>query len=75
MWSEEYQVQMISEYVKAMDALPFIIGEHVWNFADFMTAQGTGRVGGNKKGVFTRQRQPKMAAHWLRERWTKLKKY
>jgi len=75
MWSEEYQVQMISEYAKAMDALPFIIGEHVWNFADFATAQGTGRAIGNKKGVFTRQRQPKMAAHWLRQRWTTLQKY
>jgi beta-glucuronidase len=27
------------------------------------------RVGGNRKGVFTRDRQPKSAAHWLRERW------
>jgi beta-glucuronidase len=27
------------------------------------------RVQGNKKGVFTRERKPKMAAHYLRERW------
>jgi beta-glucuronidase len=24
---------------------------------------------GNRKGVFTRQRQPKAAAHLLRQRW------
>jgi hypothetical protein len=30
-----------------------------------MTAQGVTRVHGNKKGIFTRQRQPKMVAHTL----------
>jgi len=36
-----------------------------------MTAQGVTRVVGNRKGVFTRSRQPKLAAHTLRERyWT-----
>jgi len=45
------------------------IGEQVWNFADFQTSQGIMRVQGNKKGVFTRDRKPKMAAHALRERW------
>ena len=36
-----------------------------------MTAQGVTRVVGNRKGVFTRSRQPKLAAHSLRERyWT-----
>jgi beta-glucuronidase len=27
------------------------------------------RVDGNKKGVFTRERRPKAAAHALRRRW------
>jgi beta-glucuronidase len=27
------------------------------------------RVDGNKKGVFTRERRPKAAAHMLRQRW------
>lgn len=27
------------------------------------------RVGGNKKGIFTRDRQPKMAAHHVRKRY------
>ena len=51
------------------DACPAVVGEHMWNFADFMTTAGIMRVGGNKKGAFTRDRQPKMAAHHLRARW------
>jgi putative sterol carrier protein len=44
---------------------------HVWNMCDFKTSQGSRRAGGlNLKGVFTRDRRPKMAAHMLRERWT-----
>ena len=30
---------------------------------------GVKRVVGNKKGVLTRERQPKMAAHFLRKRY------
>lgn len=33
------------------------------------------RVGGNKKGVFTRNRQPKAAAHYLRKRYFSLAQY
>ncbi|NLF40670.1 beta-glucuronidase [bacterium] len=71
-FSEEYQKAFYERYCAMLDKLDFIIGEHVWNFADFLTKQGITRVGGNRKGVFTRQRQPKMAAHFLRERWTKM---
>ena len=46
-----------------------VIGEQIWNFADFRTAQHHIRVGGNKKGLFTRDRQPKMAAHLVRKLW------
>ena len=49
--------------VRFLTVLPYITGEHVWNFADFATAENIKRVGGNKKGVFTRDRSPKMAAH------------
>lgn len=41
----------------------------MWNFADFATAPSIIRVDGNKKGVFTRDRRPKLAAHRLRARW------
>lgn len=41
-WSEEYQVQVMSNHFKAFDQLRekgFFIGEFIWNFADFRTAQ------------------------------------
>lgn len=69
MFTEEYQCAFYEEFFKALDALDFIVGEQVWNFADFRTAQGLKRIGGNKKGVLTRDRTPKAAAHLLRKRW------
>lgn len=72
MWSEEYQVEMLRRYLDAAAQRPFVVGLHVWNFSDFKTGQSTRRAAGlNMKGVFTRDRRPKMAAHFLRERWTK----
>ncbi|XP_017149265.1 beta-glucuronidase [Drosophila miranda] len=76
-WSEDYQVALFSQHFKAFDKLrkqKWFIGEFVWNFADFKTAQTYTRVGGNKKGVFTRARQPKEVAHILRWRYFALAK-
>ena len=59
-------------YLDVTDKRDFVIGMHIWNFADFQATQSISRVGGmNLKGVFTRAREPKMIAHILRERWTK----
>jgi beta-glucuronidase len=69
MWSEEYQVALIAAALRVFRRVPAVIGEHVWNFADFATAQAVHRPGGNHKGVFTRDRQPKAAAWLLREWW------
>lgn len=69
MFSEEFQCEYLDRVHQVLDKLDFVTGEHVWNFADFATAEGLKRVGGNCKGVFTRQRQPKMAAYHLRDRW------
>jgi beta-glucuronidase len=70
MWTEEYQVEYLRHYLDVAAQRPFVAGMHVWNFADFKTGQGTSRAGGmNFKGVFTRDRRPKMAAHFLRARW------
>ena len=55
-----------------MDPLENFVGEQVWNFADFATSQGLMRVQGNKKGIFTRDRKPKLVAHYFRDRWTKI---
>jgi beta-glucuronidase len=72
MWTEEYQIEFLKMYHKVFDELDHVIGEHVWNFADFATKEGIIRVGGNKKGVFTRDRKPKKSAYLLRERYNKL---
>jgi beta-glucuronidase len=70
MWSEEYQSQLMELTMQAVRARPFMVGAHPWAFADFRTAQGIMRSGGlNQKGVFTRERQPKLAAHTLRRLW------
>jgi beta-glucuronidase len=71
MWSEEYQAEMLRRYLDAIESRSWVIGAHVWNLADFRTGQAVHRPAGlNYKGVFTRDRQPKLAAHMLRERWT-----
>ncbi|MGY1743026.1 MULTISPECIES: beta-glucuronidase [unclassified Blastococcus] len=71
-WTEEYQAGLLDTYHRVFDRIDGFVGEHVWNFADFMTSNGIHRVEGNKKGVFTRDRRPKAAAHALRRRWTGL---
>ncbi|WP_432536958.1 beta-glucuronidase [Kineococcus arenarius] len=68
-WTEEYQVEYLEMNHRVFDSIDAVVGEHVWNFSDFATSHGVFRVGGNKKGVFTRDRHPKAAAHVLRRRW------
>ncbi len=72
MWSQEYQDAYLRITNEVFDSYDFVKGEQIWNFADFQTTEGILRVNGNKKGVFTRQRQPKDAAYLLRKRWKEL---
>lgn len=72
MWTEEYQAEYVRGHLNVAARKPFVAGMQVWNFADFAAVQSIMRVGGlNMKGVFTRARAPKMAAHVLREFWTR----
>lgn len=68
-WTEEYQTDLLAMYHRVFDRFPQFVGEQIWNFADFATTNGLHRVGGNKKGIFTRERRPKSAAFALRQRW------
>lgn len=68
-WTEEYQVELLAMSHRVFDRVDAVVGEHVWNFADFATGSGVMRVDGNKKGVFTRDRRPKASAYLLRRRW------
>jgi beta-glucuronidase len=72
MWSQEYQQEMLAMNHRVFDSYDFVKGEQIWNFADFQTTEGIMRVDGNKKGIFTRQRQPKSAAFDLKQRWESL---
>jgi beta-glucuronidase len=70
MFSEEYQADLLVRTIQLLRQKPYMIGEHVWNLCDFKTSQGILRPGGmNYKGVFTRDRRPKLAAHRLRKLW------
>ncbi len=72
MWTEEYQADYIRGHLQVASRKDYIAGMQVWNFADFAAVQNILRVGGiNMKGIFTRTRKPKMAAHVLREFWAK----
>ena len=71
LFTEEFQCDYLRMSHKVFDSIDTFIGEHVWNFADFATSPSIRRVNGNKKGVFTRDRKPKIAAQELRRRWTR----
>jgi beta-glucuronidase len=68
-WTEEFQCDLLAMSHRVFDRIDAVVGEQVWNFADFGTGTSLHRVDGNRKGVFTRDRRPKMAAHALREHW------
>lgn len=68
-FSEEYQVNYYAMNAKVFDGITNFVGEQLWNFADFQTKVGIGRVQGNRKGIFNRAREPKAAATWLAHRW------
>ncbi|MGN0983307.1 MAG: beta-glucuronidase [Gemmiger sp.] len=72
MWSQEYQCEYTEMNHRVFDSYDWVQGELMWNFADFQTTEGIMRVNGNKKGIFTRQRQPKDAAYLYRNRWQSL---
>lgn len=71
LFSEEYQSDMLVRQSKLIESKDYTIGAHVWGFSDFMVGQSYTRALLNRKGVFSRDRQPKMAAHTLRRLWTK----
>ena len=70
MFSEEYQAELVEKTIKLLSKKDFVIGTHVWAFADFKTPQNIRRPIYNHKGVFTRTREPKLVAHVLRRLWS-----
>lgn len=74
LFTEEYQEVFLAAYSEVLENKPYVVGTHVWNFADFRTGQHHRRVVHNRKGVFTRVREPKRAAFALRDRWKSLER-
>ena len=72
-WSEEYQELFIRRYIEELSKKPYIKGLHIWNYADFRTPQNTRRVILNTKGLYTRDRRPKLATRTVAELFSKLK--
>ncbi|MEM2341629.1 MAG: glycoside hydrolase family 2 TIM barrel-domain containing protein [Candidatus Bathyarchaeia archaeon] len=75
MWSEDYQAEFIKKYMENLFKKEYIVGLHVWNFADFRTPQNPGRTILNRKGIFTRDRQPKMSAIVLSQLFNNLSRH
>ena len=72
LYTEEYQLEYWKKYLEFAEERDYIVGLHAWVFADFRTTHSTMRIGGlNHKGAFTRDRKPKMSAHYLRSKWNK----
>ncbi len=51
-WSEEFQAAYLDMYHRVFDWIPEVVGENVWNFADFQTSDG-----------IHRRRQPQRRLH------------
>jgi len=69
--TEEFQRDHVMNYLDVLESKDFICGTLIWCFADFRVPQHFGRQIYNRKGLFTRDRQPKLLAHLLRERWAR----
>lgn len=75
MWSEEYQAEMIKTYWKILLSKDYVAGGHIWNFADFRVGQSPGRTTLNRKGIFTRTRDPKFSVQVVKELFTNTPTY
>lgn len=69
MFSEEYQAKMLKMQYEMMKEVPCCCGSHIWAFADFRVNQSQRRVVDNRKGIFTRTRDPKLSYNVVKEMW------
>ncbi len=75
MWSEEYQAELIKTYWKVFLSKDYVVGGHIWNFADFKVGQSPERTTLNRKGIFTRTRDPKASVKVVKELFTNTPTY
>lgn len=69
-YTEEYQMDYYTMNHEVFDTIENLVGEQVWNFADFETNVMLIRVKGNHKGLFSRNREPKHVVRQFKQRWS-----
>ncbi|MBF0775877.1 MULTISPECIES: beta-glucuronidase [unclassified Streptococcus] len=74
-YTEGYQVDYYDMHHRVFDTIPNVVGEQVWNFADFETNVMLIRVKGNHKGLFSRNREPKQVVREFKKRWKAIPNY
>ncbi|MBF8969500.1 beta-glucuronidase [Streptococcus sp. NLN76] len=74
-YTEEFQAAYYEMNHRVFDAIPNVVGEQVWNFADFETNVALFRIQGNHKGLFSRNRQPKQIVKEVQRRWSSIPHY
>lgn len=75
LFAEEYQRDLLVEHERVFDEIVAnrtlnginFWGSMIWNFADFTTHPSLLRPGGNRKGIFSQDRQPKMSVSSIRD--------
>ena len=71
-WTEEYQVELLDMYHRVFDRVDAVVGEQVWNFADFATEPGRHARRRQQEGRLHPRPPPEGRAHVLRRRWRQL---
>ena len=71
-WTEEYQADLLDDVPPRLRPRRRRRRRARVELRRLRDGAGVVRVDGNKKGVFTRDRRPKAAAHALRRRWRAL---
>lgn len=66
-YSEEFQSAFYDMHHCVFDSVPNLVGEQVWNFADFETNVMIFRIQGNHKGLFSRNREPKQVVQTFKK--------
>lgn len=74
-YTEEFQVDFYDMHHRVFDRIPNLVGEQVWNFADFETNVMIFRIQGNHKGLFSRNREPKLVVKAFKDRWLNIPNY
>ena len=70
MFSEEYQAEELAGAIKIMQGKEFVVGQITGALCDYKATQSiTSPASTDYRGLFTRDRKPKLAVHSLRSMW------